>query len=397
MWKWLADNKDWLFEGGLVAGPLAAISGIWAIIVYRRRGNDSQSASSHQQVHSRAVVAQADGDVTVSISQGISTKDVLEIAEHVVAQRLDGYHKAAVATAVERQESWRHALVSRIERLEIRQLDAFTDPDVQAAVADAQTAYARSGSPEVGRTLIDLVTARSSASPGSLEASVINEAIRLVGKLSPSGIAALTVSFVTSEILSPTVSDRASFLAWIEANVAPFLDKVPTAAVEYEHLTALGCIRRQGNFLTPEPGQVLVNNYPGLFQTGLSPHAIKTEIWEAHEQGGNLFEPSEFGAEAYRVKAATTEQAYRLYDSAPSAKPEFRDEFFQLIVMNQASGKEALRLAAQWHPAMQRLAELWLETPFNSVILTTTGIAIGHSNWAGATGATEPLSTWISG
>jgi hypothetical protein len=396
MWKWLADNKDWLFEGGLVAGPLALISGIWAVIVYRRRGNDGRDASQRQRVRGEAVAVQASGDVAIAISHGISTKDVFEIAEHVVARRLDGYYKAALAATGERQESWRHALISRIERLEIRQLDAFSDPDVQAAVADAQTAYARSGSTEIGRTLIDLVIARCSASSGSLEASVVNEAIQIVSKLSPSAIAALTVGFVTSEVTSPTVVDQASFLAWIEANIEPFLDEVPTTSLEYDHMTALGCVRRISGMLVPSPYTAMVNNYTGLFQTGLSRHAIRDEIWEVHAKGGHLFEPFPSSPGEYRVNAATIEQAYALYDRAPNTNPTFRDEFVQLIAANRASADHAVHMAAPWHPVLQRLDELW-QTPFGSIVLTTTGIAIGHSNWAGVTSAAEPLSIWISG
>jgi hypothetical protein len=162
----------------------------------------------------------------------------MEIARKVAQWEIEKYHEAAWTVVESRLEEFRSEVIKRIHTLDPKRLECFKDPDVQMTLRDAQRSYARSGRPDVCRTLVDLVAARCSTQSGGFQAAVISEAVEAVRKLTPTAIAALTVSFILTRGKALGVTSPDQLIAWLIGNVGPFIDELPSGVHEYEFLEA---------------------------------------------------------------------------------------------------------------------------------------------------------------
>jgi hypothetical protein len=65
MWNWLNENKEWLFQGAAILIPIAAISGIWAILRSRRNRSEKEGINQRQSSGDKSTNIQAGHDVSI--------------------------------------------------------------------------------------------------------------------------------------------------------------------------------------------------------------------------------------------------------------------------------------------------------------------------------------------
>lgn len=269
-------------------------------------------------------------DLTINNYNGLSPAQAVEIAEQVVSRELARFSIEAQQEISRRVEAMRVELIERIGQFDKASLDAFRDPDVQALLGEAQVSYARSGRDDVRRTLVDLVVARCSASPGGLEAIVTAEAIEVVRKVTRGGMAILTVSFLVARVRNMAINNLQDLDNWAARNILPFIDEVPANQAEYLHLVSSGTAQISLGERQIVP--LLAETYPGVFQQGISQDEISPLLWELHEQAGNLFMPCLISEGTLQVAALDKEIAAQRIPA--TASPELREQYQSLLDSN---------------------------------------------------------------
>lgn len=329
------------------------------------------------------IQAQADVNVTVT---GISASDALAIAQSVGRENLMEMQGIASQIVDERLEQFNRKLVERTVQEAPEALHAVQDPDVQYSLLTAQREYARSGSEQLGDTLIDLLVARSGSDTRSLKAIVLNEAIATVGRLTGPQIDALTVHWLCTRVQNGSLTDIESLTLWIRQNLLPFARSLPAHNASYEHLAYTSCASVQITSIDL-PG-AFAATYPGLFAKGL----LEDEVPEPF-RGTAVITRCLHDANRWQVNALHEEAAREAAQA--NGLPEHEQGLVDLLQSNVKPGPEVAELLARLVPEMSMLLDAWTTTALHNLRLTSVGVAIAHSNWARVAGGSADLSIWI--
>lgn len=333
---------------------------------------------------------QAGRDVHATFIQEVADPTVaMEIARKVAQWEIEKYHEAAWVVVESRLEEFRSEVIKRIDTLDPKRLESFKDPDVQMMLRDAQRSYARSGRPDVCRTLVDLVAARCSTQSGGFQAAVISEAVEAVRKLTPAAIAALTVSFILTRTKAVGVTSPDQLIAWLIENVGPFIDELPSGVHEYEFLEATRSASISPAFDLPK---ILLEGYGGLLQRGITREQIPDPLWAAHEKSTKpLFVPCLRDQSKLHANVLNRKEAIAFAESAGLSTIDYRST----LAGGQLSDQETMEFISAAYPKWNKLLDSWNTTSLKNLRLTSVGIAIGHSNWSNRTGGRAPLSIWL--
>lgn len=266
-------------------------------------------------------------------------------------------------------------------------LESLRDPDVQYALLTAQRDYARSGSPALGDTLVDLLVARCVESTGSLRAIVLNEAINTVGRLTNTQLDLLTCSWVTTWLRQSELASLEDLAEWLRANLVPFVLDAPTPAMAYNHLMYCGCI--QIGVLSEELGRVWGRTYPGLFGRSLVGNAIPESLREVP----GLFVSSADDPQLLRFGPLEVEAVEDVVQKA--GVPDLAGLASALLLESVRSADEVEQMVIELVPELTDFARRWRETPLGGIRLSTVGIALSHANWTRVVGDPAGLELWI--
>lgn len=345
-----------------------------------------------QQGRDGSTLQQAGRDLI--IRNGVSASDALEIAKHVVQGELTLYESRARQVIDDRLHEFREELVERIVSFSPEDLNAFADPDVQAALLEAQKAYARSGRVEVKRSLIDLISARCSVEAGNLQAVVINQAIETVQKVTSRGIIALALGFVVTHVVNTATASLEELTRWFAENFDPFCLELPELDAEFDHLTAVGCTYRS-------PGEVVLTDlvpraYPGLFQAGLDRNQISTELFSLREgsSGRPLFISCLNDPEKLQVGAISVDVARSMLPV--DVEDRLSDEYTGFLMQNLMSQHLVAETLVKHDDRWTKWISSWDRHPWLKFMrLTSVGIAIGHCYWSNRCDESATLDIWV--
>lgn len=350
--------------------------------MFNRRQKLSQAAGED------STNAQAGRDVV--INQGNSLSEVQDFVRDAIAANALEMRQVARDVVEERISTFSELLVERAES-DPELVSATSDPDMQHALIDAGLGFARSGDEDMAGILIDLLADRSKEQPRSLLAVVINDAVTTAPRLTDGEIAILTVYWRLVHTVNNGVVSPESLAEFVRSDIAPLVPFIPRGDASYLHLQSLGCAVVQITSVTFP--MVWTGTYGGLFTKGFTPEEVPAEIHQSLIESSLLI-PNLRDTSRMQINALN-EQVLRGNVQGSPAEPHADAivNFMQSVAMQP---EEVTNVLAEIDPSMRDLAEIWETTPLQSLRLSAVGMAVAHANWRHLTGATAPLSTWIS-
>lgn len=161
----------------------------------------------------------------------------------------------AADTARERAEELCRTIIEKLQHANVKDYSAFTDPDVQYVLYDAQKDYARFGTEQMLSTLTDLVASRVTNNDDFVLKVTIDKAISIASMLTPKQLDFLSLLFVCTNVRFhhvQTLEDLNSFLNCM-CDIFPVSPDV--ASINY--LAMQGCLQ----ISLPQPVKVLARTY----------------------------------------------------------------------------------------------------------------------------------------
>lgn len=201
------------------------------------KGDELQVSS----VSDNSTVNQANGNIyNISNSNnGLQIGDVVPLVHALVKSELEVCQLQAENTVLRRFNEFTASLESELEKKVSDKISRFAEPAMQFAAREATMGYLKSGDPEEGEALIDLLIERVKEKERTSKQFLIDEAIRTLPKLSRENIAVLTL--ITYAKLYVTGSIQA-LDNWIKC-LNPILDIFPQITrLDIEYLVQADCV-----------------------------------------------------------------------------------------------------------------------------------------------------------
>jgi hypothetical protein len=341
-----------------------------------------------QQSGARSINTQAGRDVV--IIQGSSLEEVRDfVAEAIHANALE-MRQVAREVVEQRIATFSDLLIERA-KTDPELVNATADPDMQHALIDAGLGFARSGDEDMAGILVDLLADRSKETSRSLLAVVINDALTIAPRLTDAEIAILTIYWRLAHTMNRGIGTLDALANFVRTDIVPLVPFIPSGDASYLHLQSVGCAVVQVTSLSY--ALLWTETYAGLFTLGFTEDEIPSNLREPLGQS-NLLIPNLRNPSRLQIKALN-EQTLRDMIKGTAAEP-FVNEIVNLMKSAPIPYDEMLDLLDQIDPVMRDLATLWVTTPLQNLRLSAVGTAIAHANWRHVTGASAPLSIWIS-
>ena len=280
---------------------------------------------------------------TVNQYSGIQIKDVVPIVHGLVKTELEVYQMLADLKVQTRFAEFSKSLESEIESKVADKVEKFSEPSMQYAAREATLGYIKSGDMEQKDMLIDLLIERINSEDQSSIQLLIDEAIKILPKLSSKCIAVLTL--MTYSNLK--VFGRKSVLESHIHRLNPVIDKVyDVKNIDLEYLVQTGCIssilgfKRNKNWI-----QSNIENYPLLFCHLDNEEAVDKFLMKygfkkkdnalflpegiTPKDFGNFISYFDFTVEGKIIPRLLTQEKY--FEIAENLKPFEKDDILSLL------------------------------------------------------------------
>lgn len=170
---------------------------------------------------------------------GLQIKDVVPLVQALVKSELEVCKLQAENTVLHRFNEFTASLESELDKKVSDKISRFAEPAMQFAVREATVGYLKSGDPEEREALIDLLIERVKEEERTSKQFLIDEAIKVLPKLSRENLAVLTL--ITYAKLRVTGNIQA-LDNWIKC-LNPILDILPQVRrLDIEYLVQADCV-----------------------------------------------------------------------------------------------------------------------------------------------------------
>lgn len=328
----------------------------------------------------------------VNVYQGLSYKDVKDIATDIFSSNFLQVKNEAAQIATERAEEITGKIVDQLEKKSPESLQEFSQPGMQDALFTAQKEYAKSGDAELGDLLVDIIVDRAETTQRNMLQIVLDESLHVAPKLTIEQLDTLTLLFLLIRTRRLNVKNYEDLKLYFENHVFPFVDNLLKDHQHYNYLEYLRCGQiRTGNY--GELEKRLRDTYKGFFAKGFTEEELASEFDNTDNFKdliiACLHEPSKFQIGVFddnTLDVRMTEKGLSI-DEQNKLK-----QFFEKTTMTNQEIKDLL---IAFSPKMEVLFEVWKDSSFNKFELSSVGIAIAHANYRRRTGETMDLSIWI--
>jgi hypothetical protein len=347
----------------------------------RRQDQEGGDSSTNVQV-GRDVVVQG-----ISLTQAVS----LFQDNFLVLQGI------ARDTARARAEEITTEFLSQLEEHAPESLRRTVDPDFQASLLAAQVGYARSGDEDLRATLVPLLIDRAGRDTGELATIVLNEAIEVAPKLTPDQTHAIALcSFLryTSWTLTGSETTLDDFYSvYVEGQLLPFASGLPRNPAAFQHIEYVGAGRLSnlggiGFFELFAPPE----NFQAWRTHGFAADEVP-ETSRALLDDASVFMPALRDPERLQVRARDNRTLDELLSRVTEQQAvDLRELYTKGTLTNGELAAEALERV----PGLSSLAQAREDTSIRELLLTSVGLAIGHSYRTRLTGTASPLDFYFT-
>lgn len=193
---------------------------------------------------------------------GLQIKDVVPLVQALVKSELEVCKLQAENTVLHRFNEFTASLESELDKKVSDKISRFAEPAMQFAVREATVGYLKSGDPEEREALIDLLIERVKEEERTSKQFLIDEAIKVIPKLSRENLAVLTL--ITYAKLRVTGNIQA-LDNWIKC-LNPILDILTQVKrLDIEYLIQADCVSASALGRSKNWIEQNRNNYPLAF------------------------------------------------------------------------------------------------------------------------------------
>lgn len=194
-----------------------------------------------EHVSDFATINQANGNITTEhhYHTGLQISDVIPLVHELVKSDLLIYKMQAEDTANSRLEEFAKSFEEEIIEKVADKIDKFAEPSMQFATREAAVGYIKSGDLKDKDDLIDLLIERVKEEDRSSMQFIIDDAIRILPKLSRKNVAVLTL--LTYSKLSLTGSKK-SLDEWVSCMNPVINDLQDVSPLDIEYLVQADCV-----------------------------------------------------------------------------------------------------------------------------------------------------------
>lgn len=337
-----------------------------------------------------------------TVNIGISYSDVKEIALDVFQNNFYKLAEEAAKIANERAEKIIDDLLQIIKSTNEKLLENVRDPDIQYGIFTVQRDYARSGNDDIASILIKTLVERMKVANDSLRKIAINEALKIIPRLTIKQINLLTISFVMRHVSANILSTN-DLISFLDKNLGYCLvDNLHLERHDLLHFQCLGCTG--GDILVSKSvGELFKNNYSGVFQKGF-------KIDEFHSIINNLPKPKQKQLEKelliksdkqdlFKINTLNNKMLYYegsklgLLQSGTGA--EILENLKKFFLETTLTPQEIENKLFYEYSKFKYLKRIWNAYQLNQIELTPIGIVIAHSNLNINSKIDSDLSIWI--
>lgn len=327
----------------------------------------------------------------LTVNTGLSIAHVKELALEVFEGNF--YKLAGVAkdTADQRAKDITDQFLEELSDKHPEGLKASEDPDFQHSLFQVQKEYARCGDKELGDILVDILVDRSKEEERSLLQVVLNESLSIAPKLNATQLDILACCFNIAYTTRRDILNPAMFADYLNNAVLVFSDAVGEKDSNYRHLEYAGCVAvRTG---TRNIIHILKQTYKAVFCKGFERELLNDiasedeNIWEvviSCQQNHNLIQASGMDDEIIKEMC-----------NANGISKENTNKLVQINNKEVMSDQEVTDYLNSICPKFEEFIDHANKTSFNSLELTSVGIAIAHAHSRKKSGFDADLSIWI--
>ncbi|WP_155947104.1 LPO_1073/Vpar_1526 family protein [Pseudacidovorax intermedius] len=341
-------------------------------------GNDSTNYQAH----------------SITINQGISYEQAEKIALSVYRENFLQMSQDAASTALHRAEKITQDFLQSLNASNEQALQSMRNPSMQAALYNAQKAYAITGDNDLEGVLVNILVERAAHDKRTIQQITLDESIIVAPKLTFEQMDALTLNFLFSRTSKSNVRNIKDMTAFLRDEVAPFVSSAKINRTVFEHLEYAGC----GSFMDANHLRALPEifriKYKGIFSRGGSAedYASLLENPTARE---NLLIRCLRDSTLLQICALTDSHLDEICanNALPPEITKTAKVMFEQHTMNvQEIQTEIVKMC----PELEKLFSDWVNTDLSNFSLTTVGIAIARANLKRRTGVDTELGNWIN-
>lgn len=201
------------------------------------KGDELQVSS----VSDNSIVNQANGNIynISNNNNGLQIGDIVPLVQTLVKSELAVCQLQAENTVLRRFNEFTTSLESELEKKVSDKISRFAEPAMQFAAREATVGYLKSGDPTEGEALIDLLIERVKVKERTSKQSLIDEAIRILPKLSRENIAVLTLITYAKLFVTGNIQALENWIKCLD----PILDIFPQInRLDIEYLVQADCV-----------------------------------------------------------------------------------------------------------------------------------------------------------
>ena len=327
----------------------------------------------------------------VTVNTGLTIAHVKEIAIEVFEGNFYKLTGMARETADKRAREITDQFIQELAAKNPAGMQAAEDPDFQHSLFTAQKEYARCGDKELGDILVDILVDRTKQEERSLLQIVLNESLSVAPKLNSEQLDILACCFNVCYTRSLIIRDIATFANYLNNAILIFSEPINSKPSNYNHLEFVGCASiRTGS---RDPIQILIDTYQAVFCKGYPVDAIKA-IEDIEPSIRKVHIPCLHDSSLIQA-GGMDDNTIKNMCSKAGISEELANQLIQInrqYLMNQQEAREFLGNIC---PGFPKFLDDAANTPFNSMELTSVGIAIAHAHSRKKAGFDADLSIWI--
>ncbi|WP_425668761.1 LPO_1073/Vpar_1526 family protein [Vibrio owensii] len=335
---------------------------------------------------------------SVVINQGLSYSDARDIAMDVYKSNFLQLSQNAAEVARNRAEELTDDFLRTLREQNAGALIEMEQPAMQAALYEAQKQYAKSGDTDLEKMLVDILVQRAQTSERNTKQIVLDEALSVISKLTQEHLNILSLNFTLVRLSKGDLLEPTALLKFLNDELLVFFN----SEVEYhkswfEHLSYTGCVTPLDVGGYHSIPQLLLGQYPALFQKGFDKSQLEEVMGKPIEGFSSFLMPCFHAVNLLQINVMNEELLNQQAIAAGVSTDDANKlkQLFKAHMMNEQEVKEWL---VERIPAIEKLIELWgsQQQQFSKIKLTTVGIALAQANYKKQVESIEfDLGIWV--
>lgn len=329
---------------------------------------------------------------TVNVLYGISYRDAKEIALDVFKSNFIQLKNEAAEIAKQRAEEITENFLEKLNEKAPEAIQEFNQPGLQDALFTAQKEFAKSGDKELGDLLVDILVDRANSPVRNMVQIVLDEALKTAPRLTVQQMDTITLNFLLTQTVNTGIVNLDKFIRHMFEDIFPFVENTTKESSSYNYIEYLGCGHvRAGNYGQLENN--LLKKYKAMFQKGFSKEEFEVEVGVFEEYNSFIIQCFHDTAkfQLNRIDDAGLEGALTEHNLNEEQKVKLR-AIWNKYTMQQNEVRDYLMTIDE---KVEKIFDVWQNSMFNKMELTSVGVAVAHANYRRKTGKTLDLTNWI--